>query len=140
MGAHDHHDMGHTVAGWTGTAVAVFGTTATGLALIAGSTAGLIAGTALTALGSLAAWLLHLAGWGKPSGPRPPHARNWRHRDTAARTGHPACLGCRLAGRTPAAPTPVPAPAPRVTDLPGAPADRPAPTGGPAPTPSAVAG
>ncbi|MFG2818633.1 HGxxPAAW family protein [Kitasatospora sp. NPDC048365] len=144
MGAHDHHDMGHTVAGWTGTAIAVLGTTATGLALIAGSTAGLIAGAALTALGGLAAWLLHLAGWGKRSGPRPPHARHWRHRDTAARAGHPGCLGCRLAGRTPAAPTPAPARAPRVTDLPGAPApapaDRPTPTGEPAPTPATVTG
>ncbi|MFF6884901.1 HGxxPAAW family protein [Streptomyces sp. NPDC012421] len=63
-------------------------------------------------------WLLHLAGWGKPSGPRPPDQWDWRVRDTTARTGHPDCLGCRLAGRraptarTPGPVTAEPAPAP----------------------------
>ncbi|MFG3054379.1 HGxxPAAW family protein [Kitasatospora sp. NPDC048239] len=100
MGAHGDHDMGHTVAGWTGVALAVLGSAVAGAAFIAGSAAGLWLGAALVLLGALAAWLLHLAGWGKATGPRPPGRRHWRARDAAAPGGHPDCLGCRLAGRT----------------------------------------
>ncbi|MFE5581195.1 HGxxPAAW family protein [Kitasatospora sp. NPDC056531] len=101
MSAHGDHDMGHTVAGWTGSAIATLGFAVAGLALVLGSAPGLWAGAALTALGGLTSWLLHLAGWGKPTGPRPPHLRHWRTRDPAGRHGHPNCLGCRLAGRGP---------------------------------------
>ncbi|MFE3876787.1 HGxxPAAW family protein [Kitasatospora sp. NPDC059146] len=119
MSAHGDHDMGHTVAGWTGSALATAGFAVAGTALVLGSPPGLWAGAALTALGALAAWLLHLAGWGKPTGPRPPHLRHWRTPDPTARNGgHPHCLGCRLARRhphpattgTPTPGTPTPAP------------------------------
>ncbi|MED7953185.1 HGxxPAAW family protein [Kitasatospora sp. NPDC058201] len=115
MGAHGDHDMGHTVAGWTGTAIVVLGSAVAGVALIAGSAPGLWAGAGLTVLGALAAWLLHLAGRGKATGPRPPGRRHWRTPDPDARRGHPDCLGCRLAGRRPdraAAPATAPAAAP----------------------------
>ncbi|MEV7344155.1 HGxxPAAW family protein [Streptomyces sp. NPDC093544] len=98
MSAHGDHDMGHTVAGWTGTAMATVGTTILGVALAAGSPVGLWSGGAVVVLAALTTWLLHLAGWGKAGGPRP-FGHGWRTRDTAARRGHPGCLGCRLAGR-----------------------------------------
>lgn len=113
MSAHGDHDMGHTVAGWTGSALATTGFAVAGAALVLSWAPGLWAGGALTALGALAAWLLHVTGWGKPTGPRPPHLRHWRTPDPAGRSGHPDCLGCRLARRHPhptavGAATPVP--------------------------------
>ncbi|GAB2740944.1 HGxxPAAW family protein [Kitasatospora kifunensis] len=99
MSAHGDHDMGHTIAGWTGTGLAAIGTTIAGVAFAAGSPVGLWLGAAILASSALASWALHLAGWGKPSGPRPADRRDWRLRDTAARSGHRDCLGCRLAGR-----------------------------------------
>ncbi|MEV7181452.1 HGxxPAAW family protein [Kitasatospora sp. NPDC093679] len=113
MSAHGDHDMGHTVAGWTGSLLAVAGTAVAGTAFAAGSTAVLWAGLALLPAAALTTWLLHLAGWGKATGPRPPGRRDWRLRDPHARHGHPDCLGCRLAGRGHRAPAPgraVPAP------------------------------
>ncbi|MET9613681.1 HGxxPAAW family protein [Kitasatospora indigofera] len=101
MSAHGDHDMGHTVAGWTGSALTIAGSTVLGLAFVAGSPAGVGAGGAILVLAALTTWLLHLSGWGKPTGPRPAGRRDWRTRDTAARQGHPDCLGCRLAGRRP---------------------------------------
>ncbi|GAA2750260.1 HGxxPAAW family protein [Kitasatospora cinereorecta] len=123
MGAHHGHDMGHTVAGWTGTLIAVTGTTVTGLGMITGAGPVLWLGLALTALAAPATWALHLAGWGKPSGPRPVEQHHWRRRDPAARTGHPDCLGCRLAGRDPSrAPRRATAPVPAsVNSLPSRP-------------------
>ncbi|WP_329488314.1 hypothetical protein OG618_17050 [Kitasatospora sp. NBC_01246] len=112
MGAHDEHDMGHTVAGWTGVAIAIAGSAVAGVAFAAGSAAAFWTGLAVAAAGAPAAWLLHLAGWGKATGPRPAGRRHWRTRDTAARAGHTDCLGCRLAGRTGVAAAPAPAPAP----------------------------
>ncbi|MFF7203469.1 HGxxPAAW family protein [Streptomyces sp. NPDC008141] len=109
MSAHGDHDMGHTVAGWTGTAMATAGTAVLGAGLAAGSPWGLGLGGAVIVLAVLTTWLLHLAGWGKPSGPRPPGRRSWRTRDTTVRYGHPGCVGCRLAGRRPDA-APVVAP------------------------------
>ncbi|MFB7947882.1 HGxxPAAW family protein [Kitasatospora phosalacinea] len=99
MNAHGDHDMGHTVAGWTGSALGILAFTTAGAGLVLASPAVLWAGAALAPAAALATWLLHLAGWGKPSGPRPPHLRHWRTRDRAARLGHPDCTGCRLAGR-----------------------------------------
>ncbi|MEY9949978.1 HGxxPAAW family protein [Kitasatospora sp. GAS1066B] len=104
MTAHGGHDMGHTVAGWTGSALVAIGSLVLGVAFAAGSPAGLWLGVAIVASAALASWWLHLAGWGKPSGPRPVDRRDWRLRDTDARDGHPDCLGCRLAGRRPQAP------------------------------------
>lgn len=99
MSAHGHVDMGHTVAGWAGTATAVTGCTVTGVAMAAASAPIALAGIGITLGAALLTWLLHLSGWGKPSGPRPESEWPWRTRDRAARRGHPDCLGCRLAGR-----------------------------------------
>ncbi|WP_405656609.1 HGxxPAAW family protein [Streptomyces sp. RK9] len=110
MSMHGDHDMGHTVAGWTGTCTAVLGSVVMGVGLAAGSTVVQVAGAAVVVLAALVTWFLHLTGWGKPSGPRPVAEQPWRARDTAARGGHPDCLGCRLAGRGGAA-APVVAPA-----------------------------
>ncbi len=89
MGAHADHDMGHTVAGWTGTAVVTLGFAVAGAAFVAGSGPGLWAGAALVLLGAVAAWVLHLAGRGKATGPRPRELRHWRTPDPAGRHGHP---------------------------------------------------
>ncbi|MDQ0950976.1 hypothetical protein QFZ24_004899 [Streptomyces phaeochromogenes] len=94
-----HHDEGHTVAGWTGCAVAVVGTSVAGVGMCLGSAAGIWLGLGVVGLGVLVTWGLHLAGWGKPPGIRPVAERGMRVRDRAARAGHPACVGCRLAGR-----------------------------------------
>ncbi|MBT2449569.1 hypothetical protein J7F03_21280 [Streptomyces sp. ISL-43] len=98
MSAHGHVDLGHTVAGWTGTAVALVGCTAAGAAMCASWTPGIWIGLVVVAAAGLTTWLLHLAGWGKPSGPRPADQWDWRVRDTAAHTGHADCLGCRVSG------------------------------------------
>ncbi|MCX4986038.1 HGxxPAAW family protein [Streptomyces sp. NBC_00572] len=103
MSAHGDHDLGHTVAGWTGTGIATAGCTAMGVAFAARSTGGLVLGGTVVVLAALATWFLHLAGWGKATGPRPADQHPWRVRDTRARQGHPDCLGCRLAGRNPVA-------------------------------------
>ncbi|MER6425366.1 HGxxPAAW family protein [Streptomyces sp. NPDC001137] len=99
MSAHENVDLGHTVAGWTGTAVALVGFCVAGLGVIAVSAALVISGAAVIALAAVITWLLHLAGWGKPSGPRPADQWHWRVKDLGARQGHPNCLGCRMAGR-----------------------------------------
>lgn len=99
MSAHGDVDLGHTLAGWTGTALATLGCAALGAALCLGSVPVAGLGAALLVAAALATWLLHLAGWGKPSGPRPAAQWDWRVRDTTARAGHPDCLGCRMAGR-----------------------------------------
>ncbi|MFL3865776.1 hypothetical protein LT966_03995 [Streptomyces griseobrunneus] len=99
MSAHGHVDMGHTVAGWTGTVTAVVGCVVLGVAVAAVSLPVALLGTGLTLGAALLTWLLHLAGWGKPSGPRPESEWSWRVRDRSARRGHPGCLGCRMAGR-----------------------------------------
>ncbi|MFC5899365.1 HGxxPAAW family protein [Streptomyces zhihengii] len=109
MGVHGDHDLGHTVAGWTGTGIAVAGCGLAGAGLAAASGALLAAGAAVTVLAAVVTWALHLAGWGKPSGPRPVAEHSWRVRDTSAAAGHPSCAGCRLAGRRPRAAVPHPA-------------------------------
>jgi hypothetical protein len=99
MSAHENVDLGHTVAGWTGTAVALVGSSVAGLGVIAASAALVISGVAVIALAAAVTWFLHLTGWGKPSGPRPADQWDWRVKDLSARQGHPDCLGCRMAGR-----------------------------------------
>ncbi|MFG3001773.1 HGxxPAAW family protein [Streptomyces sp. NPDC048340] len=112
MSAHGDVDLGHTVAGWTGTILALLGCTGAGVAFCAAWTPGIWLGLGVDAAAALTTWLLHLAGWGKPSGPRAPADWDWRVRDTAARDGHPDCLGCRLSGpRRAAAAAPRPRPA-----------------------------
>ncbi|MCB5182218.1 HGxxPAAW family protein [Streptomyces antimicrobicus] len=112
MSAHGDVDLGHTLAGWSGTVVALIGTTGAGAAFCAGRWPGVWAGLAVVAAGAVLTWVLHLAGWGKPTGPRPHAERDWRVRDTGARGGHPDCLGCRLAGRGARRPAPAAAPVP----------------------------
>jgi hypothetical protein len=108
------YDHGHTVAGWTGVAIASVGGAAVGAGII-GWRPGIWWGLAVTAVAVLVTWALHLAGWGKPPGLRPPGQRGLRVRDRSARAGHAGCLGCRLAGRG-AAPS-----APSATSTPSAP-------------------
>ncbi|MBM7087625.1 HGxxPAAW family protein [Streptomyces sp. NPDC012461] len=95
----DHYDMGHTVAGWTGMGIATLGFGLCGLGVVAASGGVTLAGGAVLVLALLVTWALHLAGWGKPSGPRPADQWDWRVRDAGARDGHPDCVSCRLAGR-----------------------------------------
>ncbi|QYX81677.1 HGxxPAAW family protein [Streptomyces akebiae] len=108
------YDEGHTVAGWTGTAVGAVGATALGLG-VCGWTPGFALGAVVSVAALVVTWVLHLVGWGKPPGPRPRDQWSLRVRDRSARGGHVDCLGCRLAGRRrapaslPAAPGPGPA-------------------------------
>ncbi|MEV0185307.1 HGxxPAAW family protein [Streptomyces sp. NPDC050625] len=95
----DDYDMGHTVAGWTGMGIATLGFGLCGLGAVAVSGLLVLAGVAVLSLALLTTWMLHLAGWGKPTGPRPVSQWDWRVRDLSVRDGHPDCLGCRLAGR-----------------------------------------
>ncbi|MEU4359233.1 HGxxPAAW family protein [Streptomyces virginiae] len=99
MSAHGDVDMGHTVAGWTGTYIAVVGFSVAGFGMILASGLVMAAGCAVIALAAVLTWALHLAGWGKPSGPRPADQWDWRVKDPTARRGHPNCVGCRMAGR-----------------------------------------
>ncbi|MEU2558724.1 HGxxPAAW family protein [Streptomyces longispororuber] len=92
------YDDGHTVAGWTGCAVAAVGALVAGVG-VTGWRPGIWLGLGAMVLAVLVTWVLHLAGWGKGPGPRPSGGRSWRSRDLAARGGHTGCLGCRLAGR-----------------------------------------
>ncbi|MFC4062291.1 HGxxPAAW family protein [Planomonospora corallina] len=96
-GVHGDYDLGHTVAGWTGCALAVTGSAAVGASICAAWLPGVWLGTGVIAAAGLTTWVLHLMGWGKPSGPRPSQERDWRVRDPM--TAHAGCLGCRLAGR-----------------------------------------
>ncbi|MCI3274612.1 HGxxPAAW family protein [Streptomyces cylindrosporus] len=98
MSAHQY-DEGHTVAGWTGFAVATVGTVVLGLGVCTASAAILAGGVGIVVVSVLVTWALHLTGWGKPPGRRPQEQWGWRARDLTAREGHPGCVGCRLAGR-----------------------------------------
>ncbi|MEV6021837.1 HGxxPAAW family protein [Streptomyces sp. NPDC052036] len=92
------HEEGHTLAGWTGSALATAGSLLIG-AGVCGWRAGIWLGLGLVVVSVLVTWFLHLAGWGKPPGLRPTDQRGMRVRDLSARQGHANCLGCRLAGR-----------------------------------------
>ncbi|MEU9167063.1 HGxxPAAW family protein [Streptomyces sp. NPDC048420] len=98
MSAHQY-DEGHTVAGWTGVAIATVGTSVLGVGVCMVSTALIAVGLATTLVSALVTWALHLSGWGKPPGRRPREQWGMRVRDTSARDGHPGCVGCRMAGR-----------------------------------------
>ncbi|WP_149824071.1 HGxxPAAW family protein [Streptomyces tailanensis] len=105
------HDEGHTVAGWTGSVIGTVGSVAAGMG-VCGWGPGIPLGLAISVVALLVTWGLHLAGWGKPPGPRPRDQWPFLRRDRSARGGHPDCLGCHLAGRrgvparTPAIPEP----------------------------------
>ncbi|MEU6373969.1 HGxxPAAW family protein [Streptomyces sp. NPDC046909] len=98
MSAHQY-DEGHTVAGWTGFAVATAGSVVLGLGVVMVSALVVAGGLAVVAGSVLVTWVLHLSGWGKAPGRRPREQWGWRTRDLSAREGHPGCVGCRLAGR-----------------------------------------
>ncbi|MFI2507980.1 HGxxPAAW family protein [Streptomyces sp. NPDC018972] len=98
MSAHPY-DHGHTVAGWTGFGIAGAGTAVVGFGVCTVSWPLLAVGASVALAGLVVTWVLHLAGWGKPPGPRPREQWGWRVRDVSARQGHAGCLGCRLAGR-----------------------------------------
>ncbi|MFI1679696.1 HGxxPAAW family protein [Streptomyces sp. NPDC020607] len=93
------HDEGHTVAGWTGSLIAMLGTVSMGVGVV-GWRPGIWLGGALLVVAVLATWFLHLAGWGKPPIPRGLDQRGFSARDLTARAGHANCVGCRLAGRS----------------------------------------
>ncbi|MGX2997002.1 HGxxPAAW family protein [Streptomyces sp. JNUCC 64] len=93
------HDGGHTVAGWAGFTGTTVGSLVIGTGVV-GWRPGIWLGLAVLAATAALTWALHLAGWGKPPGPRPTGRRRLTARDPAAREGHPNCLGCRLAGRS----------------------------------------
>jgi hypothetical protein len=99
MSVHGNVDLGHTVAGWTGTTLSGAGFCVAGFGIIQPSGVVVTVGVATMVLAMLNTWTLHLVGWGKPSGPRPPDQWDWRVRDLAARQGHPNCVGCKIAGR-----------------------------------------
>ncbi|MFJ3928361.1 HGxxPAAW family protein [Streptomyces sp. NPDC090022] len=103
MGGHEghQHDEGHTVAGWSGTAVATAGAALAGVG-VCGWAPGIWMGAAVLVAAALLTWALHLTGWGKAPGPRPAAQWGMGTRDHSARAGHADCLGCRLAGRRPA--------------------------------------
>nr|WBO78995.1 hypothetical protein SBE_002661 [Streptomyces sp. SBE_14.2] len=93
------YDEGHTVAGWTGTAIATVGGSVAGAGVCLVSPLVIGGGLGICLLALLVTWALHLAGWGKGSGPRAREQWPMGVRDPQARSGHPECLGCRLAGR-----------------------------------------
>ncbi|MEU3508767.1 HGxxPAAW family protein [Streptomyces longwoodensis] len=113
------YDEGHTVAGWTGVAIATVGTSVMGVGVCTVSPPALVLGGVIDVLALLVTWALHLGGWGKPPGIRPRAQWSMRVRDPHAREGHPDCLGCRLAGRGRVT-SPRPA-SPRVAPIPVAP-------------------
>ncbi|MFJ6389067.1 HGxxPAAW family protein [Streptomyces sp. NPDC091972] len=98
MSAHQY-DEGHTVAGWTGVAIATVGTSVLGAGVCTVSGVLIAVGLVITVASALVTWALHLTGWGKPPGRRPREQWAMRVRDTGARQGHPGCVGCRMAGR-----------------------------------------
>ncbi|MFE5815830.1 HGxxPAAW family protein [Streptomyces sp. NPDC056479] len=93
------YDEGHTVAGWTGTAIATIGTAVLGAGTCMVSAVLIGGGLGILAASVLVTWALHLTGWGKPPGVRPRGQWPMGARDLTARDGHPDCWGCRLAGR-----------------------------------------
>ncbi|WP_069773429.1 hypothetical protein [Streptomyces sp. LUP30] len=106
---YDEYDEGHTIAGWTGVAVATSGAALMGVGVCAVSGPALLGGGVVVAVSALVTWGLHLTGRGKPPGVRPRSEWGMRVRDAGARDGHPGCLGCRLAGRGRPAPAVAPA-------------------------------
>ncbi|WP_327316253.1 HGxxPAAW family protein [Streptomyces sp. NBC_01235] len=93
------YDEGHTIAGWTGVAIAALGGSLVGVGVCVASMPAVVGGGVVVAVSALVTWRLHLAGWGKPPGVRPRAEWGMRVRDPGARGGHPGCVGCRLAGR-----------------------------------------
>lgn len=102
------YDEGHTIAGWTGVAIAAVGSSGVGLGVCTASVPAVVGGLVIVAVSVLVTWLLHLSGWGKPPGVRPRDQWGMRVRDTRAREGHAACVACRLAGRGRSAASAVP--------------------------------
>ncbi|MER5645444.1 HGxxPAAW family protein [Streptosporangium sp. NPDC002524] len=77
---HEEHDMGHTVAGWTGSIVCITGFAISGVAMVVASVPFFWIGAGVVALGGALGWLLHRLGLGKEIGPRPASERGMRLR------------------------------------------------------------
>ncbi|WP_051753292.1 HGxxPAAW family protein [Streptosporangium amethystogenes] len=84
---HEEHDMGHTVAGWTGSIVCITGFAISGLAMVAASVPFFWAGVGVVVLGGALGWLLHQMGFGKEIGPRPVSERGMRRRPAPRTAG-----------------------------------------------------
>ncbi len=93
------YDEGHTVAGWTGTAIATIGSAVVGAGICTVSAVLITGGLGIVAVSVFVTWTLHLSGWGKPPGVRPRSQWRMGMRDLSARDGHAECWSCRLAGR-----------------------------------------
>src|SRR5688500_8278222 len=107
-GMHGDHDLGHTVAGWTGCGVALTGSATIGLSVCGARLPGVWAGARLVAAGGLITWVRQPPGRAKPSRPRPAGQWDWGPRDPM--TAHAGCPACRPAGGPAgAAPREVPA-------------------------------
>ncbi|MFJ9325237.1 hypothetical protein ACIRPN_05795 [Streptomyces sp. NPDC101230] len=72
--------------------------TLTGISVAAVSAPLALAGAEITLGAGVLTWLLHLAGWGKPSGPRPESEWPWRYGTSPPGRGTPGLPG--LPGRT----------------------------------------
>ncbi|MEV4525711.1 HGxxPAAW family protein [Streptosporangium sp. NPDC049304] len=77
---HEEHDMGHTVAGWTGSIVCIIGFAISGVAMTAADVLFFWIGAGVVILGGALGWLLHRLGFGKEIGPRPVSERGMRRR------------------------------------------------------------
>ncbi|WP_440070511.1 HGxxPAAW family protein [Streptosporangium sp. OZ121] len=105
---HEEHDMGHTVAGWTGSIVCITGFAISGMAMVAASVPFFWVGAGVVALGGALGWLLHRMGLGKEIGPRPASERGMRRRPASSARGgavrqerRPAGQGLRAGGPPP---------------------------------------
>ncbi|MGS2646767.1 HGxxPAAW family protein [Streptosporangium sp. LJ11] len=84
---HEEHDMGHTVAGWTGSIVCITGFAISGVAMVSASVLFFWVGAGVVALGGSLGWLLHRMGFGKEIGPRPAAERGMRRRPASSAPG-----------------------------------------------------
>jgi hypothetical protein len=86
---HEEHDMGHTVAGWTGSIVCITGFAISGVAMTAASVPFFWIGAGVVVLGGALGWLLHQMGLGKEVGPRPVSERGMHWRPAPRTPGAP---------------------------------------------------
>ncbi|WP_436758412.1 HGxxPAAW family protein [Streptosporangium sp. V21-05] len=97
---HEEHDMGHTVAGWTGSIVCITGFAISGVAMVAASVPFFWIGAGVVALGGALGWLLHQMGLGKEIGPRPASERGMHWRPASRTPGAVRLPGAATRSRT----------------------------------------